>query len=219
MDNIQYNIKQIRALTILDSLSDELIDSNIKKGKFKIKSYNKNSVIHFDSERCSKIEIIICGKIVIDSIDEDGNLLTISNFYGNDILGGNLVFSKNPYYPMTITAQSNSEILEIEKDVLFDLFGNNQDFLRTFLELISDNAFILSDKIKNYTNKSLREKIMNYLEYERKRHNSDYIRLNITKTALAEKLGAQRTSLSRELANMREEGLIIFDRASITLLR
>jgi DNA-binding transcriptional regulator LsrR (DeoR family) len=60
---------------------------------------------------------------------------------------------------------------------------------------------------------------MNLLEYESKRQNTNYIKLNMTKKALAEKIGVQRTSLSRELAKMRKDGLIVFDRTSITLLK
>ena len=213
------NIERIKNLSLLKSLSEEVIISNLTKRKFKIASYKKNSIIHFEGERCTKIEIILSGRIVIDSIDEDGKLLTISNFYNNDILGCNLVFSKNPYYPMTISTQLDSEILEIEKDVLFDLFVENRDFLQIFLEMISDNAFILSGKIKYYANKTLREKIMNYLDYECKKQGSNHIRLPITKKALAERMGVARTSLSRELGKMREEGVIEFDRDTITLLR
>ena len=92
-------------------------------------------------------------------------------------------------------------------------------FLRTYLELISDHAFILGDKIKHYVNKTIRESIMNYLQYESKKQKSSHIQLNISKKALAEKIGVQRTSLSRELAKMRKDGLVLFDRDSITLLR
>lgn len=215
---MQYYIEQIKGLTLLNSLSDEVVTAYIKNRKFKVTPYKKNGIIHFDGERCTKLEIIVNGRVVIDSIDEEGNLLTISNFYSNDILGGNLVFSRNPYYPMTISAQLDSEILEIEKNILFDLLGGNPSFLHTFLELISDNAFILSDKIKHYTNKTLREKIMNYLDYESKKQNSDRIKLGITKKALSEKLGVARTSLSRELTKMRDEGIIRYDRDSITLI-
>ena len=59
---------------------------------------------------------------------------------------------------------------------------------------------------------------MCYLDYERKKQNSNIIKLGITKKALAEKIGVQRTSLSRELAKMRNEGLIKFDAVSIKIL-
>ena len=136
-----------------------------------------------------------------------------------DILGGNLLFSKNPYYPMTILTKLPTDILEIDREALFELFCNNPIFLRTYLELTSDRAFILGDKIKHYINKTIRESIMNYLNYESKKQNSNHIKLNITKKALAERIGVQRTSLSRELAKMRKDGLILFDTDSITLLK
>lgn len=120
---------------------------------------------------------------------------------------------------MTISTLLATEILEIDREILFQLFLHNPQFLQTFLGLISDHAFILGDKIKHYINKPIRESILNYLDYESKKQNSNHIILNISKKALAEKIGIQRTSLSRELAKMRTDGLILFDRTSITLLK
>ena len=120
---------------------------------------------------------------------------------------------------MTVSTLLPTDILEIDKEALFELFCNNPSFLRTYLELTSDRAFILGDKIKHYINKTIRESIMNYLNYESKKQKSNHIKLNITKKALAERIGVQRTSLSRELAKMRKDGLILFDTDSITLLK
>lgn len=216
---MNHDISFMRTITLLDTLSDEDLLTNFKNGKIKVVSYAKNSVIHFDGEPCTKLEIILSGKVVVDRIDASGNLLTISDFYSKDMIGGNLLFSKNPYYPMTISTQLPTEILEIDREELFELLCRNSAFLRVFLELISDRSFILGDKIKHYVNKTIRERILNYLTYESKKQNSNQIKLNMTKKALAEKIGVQRTSLSRELAKMREDGLIVFDRDSITLLQ
>ena len=213
------NINLIKSTVLIKFLSDEDILTNLKSGKFKVTSYKKSSVVHFDGETCSKLEIILSGKVVVDRIGESGNLLTISEFYNDDILGGNLLFSKYPYYPMTVLTQLPTDILEIDRETLFELFCNNPIFLRTYLELTSDRAFILGNKIKHYINKTIRESIMNYLNYESKIQNSNRIKLNTTKKSLAEKIGVQRTSLSRELAKMRDDGLILFDTDSITLLK
>ena len=40
----------------------------------------------------------------------------------------------------------------------------------------------------------------------------------MTKKVLADKIGVQRTSLSRELSKMKNDGLIDFDSESITIL-
>lgn len=212
-------INLIQDTTLMKALSNQEIETGLKNGKLKTTAYKKNSVVHIDGECCNKLEIILSGKVVVDSIDKSGNLLTISEFYSNDILGGNLLFSKNPYYPMTVTAQLPSILLEINKELLFEFFCENPEFLRIFLEFISDHAFILGDKIKRYINKSIRESIMSYLEYESIHQNSNIIKLNLTKKALAERIGVQRTSLSRELAKMKMDGLILFDADTIEIIK
>lgn len=211
-------IKIIKNTTLFRHLSVEDISYRLNNRDFKVVSYKKNSVIHFDGERCITLEIILSGRVVVDRIDEAGNLLTIAEFFSDDSIGGNLLFSENPYYPMTISTQAATEILEIDKEALFELLCKNPSLLAAFLEDISDHAFILGDKIKHYVNKTIRESIINFLNYESIKQSSSHIRLNMSKKALAEKIGVQRTSLSRELAKMRDDGLIVFDKNSITIL-
>ncbi|NMB40899.1 MAG: Crp/Fnr family transcriptional regulator [Firmicutes bacterium] len=214
-----WDLNLLKNTTLLKALPEKEILGNLKNGGFRVVSFGKNSIIHFDGETCSKLEIILSGRVVVERIDEDGNLFTISRFHSDDILGGNLLFSKSPYYPMTVSTQLPTDLLEINKEALFVLLSRYPRFLRTYLELISGNAFVLGSKIKHYANKTIRESIISFLNFESKKQNSKHIKLNITKKALARKIGVQRTSLSRELAKMRDDGLIIFDRDSITVLK
>ena len=155
---------------------------------------------------------------MVNRIDEDGNLLNVTEFIRDDLIGGNLIFSKNPYYPMTVEAHTDSELLEIDKKLLFMLLSENVNFLKIFLELISDNAMMLGDKIKHYVSKTIRQSLLSYFDYESKKQNTNIIKLNITKKALAEKIGVSRTSISRELAKMKAEALIDYSKNQIKLL-
>ncbi len=213
------NFKLLQDATLLQGLQSEDMQAYLKEGRFRLVSYKKNTVIHFEGEQCTSLEIILCGKVAVERIEQSGGLLTIAEFYSDDILGGNLLFSRNPCYPMTITTQQPSVIVEIKKDLLFEMFCNNPSFLRMFLEYVSDHAFILGDKIKHYVNKTIRESLMSFLKYESKKQNSNHIQLNMTKKELADKIGVQRTSLSREMAKMREDGLISFDAKSVRVLK
>ena len=208
----------MRQIDLIKSIKPEEIESYLSEGSCNITEYGKNNIVHFVGEFCSKLEIILSGKVVIERIAESGNLMTIADFYGGDVLGGNLMFSKNPYYPMTVTAKAATLILEINKTRLFQLFSDNHDFLKSYLEYVSDHTVILGDRIKHYVNRTIRESIISYLDYERKKQNSNIIKLNMTKKALAERIGVQRTSLSRELAKMREDGVIEYTPVSISLL-
>lgn len=212
-------LEAMKQVDLIKSIKSEEIQLFLNEGSFITTEYGKNNIVHFVGEICSKLEIILSGKVVIERIDESGNLMTIAEFFSGDVLGGNLMFSKNPYYPMTVTAKEATLILEINKDCLFNLFSDNHEFLRSYLEYVSDHTVILGDRIKHYVSRTIRESIVSYLDYECKKQNSNIIKLSMTKKALAERIGVQRTSLSRELAKMREDGLIEFTPVSFSLLR
>lgn len=208
----------LEMMTLLKPIPAEQIKALLKDGRFKISTYRKNSIVHLEDDRCTKMEVILSGMVTVERIDIDGRLMTVAEFFSDDIIGGNLLFSKNPYYPMTIRSKLATMVLEINKDVLLELFTNNINFLHSYLGFVSDHAFYLGDKIKHYVNRTIRECILSFLRYESKRQNSNNIILPMTKKALAEKIGVQRTSLSRELTKMEKDGLIKFDSKSITLL-
>ena len=207
----------LRNSLLLKSIPYENIINYVNKKRFKIVNYLKNNIIHFANDKCNNLEIILSGKAVVERIDESGNVMIIADFIKDDILGGNLLFSRNPYYPMIITARESITIVQINKDTLLELLSINHTFLEKYLGYISDNAFILSNKIKHYINKTLRECIINYLNHEFKKQKNKTIMLNITKKRLAEMMGVQRTSLSRELYKMRKDNLINFTKDTITI--
>ena len=209
MKNILDLLKQI---DLVKSFDANQLESLLQAKGNKVNSHERNNIVHFVGDICENLEIILSGEVAVERIDESGKLMTIAEFFDGDILGGNLLFSKNPCYPMTVTAKKPTIILEISKRQLFYLFASSLDFLKSYLAYISDHSVILGDRIKHYVNRTIRECIISYLDYESKKQESSTIKLTISKKALAERIGVQRTSLSRELAKMRNEGLIEFDK-------
>lgn len=210
--------KKIKNSILFSTLNESLLIQLLKEHTLLINKYDTNNIIHLEGDHCEYLEIILEGTVIIERIDIDGNLLTITEFNENDVLGGNLLFSKNPFYPMTVTAKNKCLTLSVHKNTLLELLQNQPTFLRTYLELISDNALVLGEKIKHYINRPLRERIINYLNYESNRQQSKNIVLPISKKTLAEKLGVQRTSLSRELSKMKNDHLINFSKSQINIL-
>lgn len=204
----------IEKSSLLGSLTMEKIIACLKDGSFRISTYGKNNILHFSSEACLTLEIILSGHVSVERIDEAGNLMTIAEFYGDEILGVNLLFSKSPYYPMTITAKQATVISEIDKERLLTLFSDSPVFLRRCLEFVADHTTILGERIKHYANKTIRECVMAYLEHEQQKQNW----LPITQKALAERIGVSHTSLLRELAKMKKDGAIHYDAKCIGIL-
>jgi CRP-like cAMP-binding protein len=208
----------LRLTGIFNSFSNQELIRLFRTADYTILQYKKGGIIHFESEKCASWDIILKGEVVIQKIDEKGNVLTITEFSVGNTIGGNLLFSRHPYYPMSVLAKSDAQILHINKKMVLTLCQRNQDFLLQFLTSISDKTAILTNKLKSISIKSIRESLIEFLNYEHYSQKSMKIKLQLTKKELAERLGVQRTSLSRELNKMKKEGLVDYDARSITIL-
>jgi CRP-like cAMP-binding protein len=204
-------IKILNNVDLFQSFSEDELNKIFNKNNCNHKSYKKNSIIYMQNEKCKTLDVILEGMISIQKIDSEGNMLSINDFSGVDIIGENLLFSIENKYPMTIMAKSDTEILHINKELILMLCQNNKNFLLAFLQSLSSKALILSSKIMSLSMKTLRQCIIDFLLFEYFAQNSLEIKLNMTKKDLAEKCGVQRSSLSRELNKMRKDGLIDFD--------
>jgi CRP-like cAMP-binding protein len=183
------------------------------------KTFAAGELIHLAEERCDSVDIILAGKVIVEYSEADGHYLVVTQLGSGDLIGGQIIFSARPFYPMTLTAEQPTRLLSISRSDLLDLLQSQDVFLMSFLRLLSDNAARLSGKIRQTVRRSIRECVINFLKEETSRQGSQTIQLPITKKAFAEKIGVQRTSLSRELQKMKKDGLIDYTTATVTLLR
>ncbi len=82
----------MRQIDLIKSIKPEEIESYLSEGSCNITEYGTNNIVHFVGEFCSKLEIILSEKVVIERIDESGNLMTIAGFYGGDVSRQSNVF-------------------------------------------------------------------------------------------------------------------------------
>lgn len=208
----------LKHVDLFKGLNDENIKEIFTPDLYSVKEYKKRTVIYFQSDTCETLDIVLKGVVSIEGIDEGGNSISINDFIAGNLIGGNLLFSRKNFYPMTIQAKTDATVLHLKKELMLKLCKNNTVFLTNLLESLSDNTLILADKIKTLSLKSLRKSIIDYLIHESYAQKSNRIKLRLTKKELAEKFGVQRTSLSRELNKMKSEGIIVYDAYSITIL-
>ncbi|HZK44600.1 MAG TPA: Crp/Fnr family transcriptional regulator [Syntrophomonadaceae bacterium] len=205
MKNIKY-FPDIKNNELFKSLSENEFLEVINYSR--ISTYLKKSIIHLQNEPCSSIGIILEGDVVIQRLDENGKVLTIVTLEVGESFGGNLIFSDQGLYPMTVSANSDSTILHVGKETIIDLCQKNKDFLIEFMRSISNKTIIVSNKLNAITMKSIREQIIDSLIQEYKVQQSLHLELPLNRKNWAESLGIPRPSLSRELSKMKADKLI-----------
>lgn len=215
--NISDYIDEISKIALFKTINkDDLLDF-FSENLYSITKHKQNSVVYFQNELCSTMDILLEGNIYVQNMDEEGNVLTVAEFSPYDILGDNLIFSNRNTYPMNIISKTDAILLKIKKELVLELCHYDKEFLLKFLSSLSAKTIVLTDKISVMSMKSIREVIVDFLTNEYIYQKSEVIKLKISKKELAERFGIRRPSLSRELKKMREEGLIEFDAKTITI--
>ena len=207
----------LAGLDLFKSFSRDELRARLDASGYEVKRYEKDQIIHLENEVCQSMDIILEGRVVIQKIDEEGNVLTINVLSAPEIIGAHLIFSTNNIYPMTVVAESEVVILRLNRKLIIELGQSDPDFMVALLQVISDRIMILADKIRTISHKTIREQVTAFLTYEYYIQKSRVIELKYSKKELAERLGVQRTSLSRELNKMRRDGLLDYDARTITL--
>lgn len=205
-------------ITPFDTLSERQWQRLEQSGSVRFLPFEKGAPIHLQQEPCTSLDVILEGQVSIQNIGQEGDVLTINLFATRDLLGVNLLFASRNRYPMTAIADRKSLVAQVPGDWIHAFCQENPDFMSGIMRAISDRSLVLTGRIQAMAHRSIRKALLDYLEYERILQDSRTVRLPVSKKILAEQLGIERTSLSRELAKMRDDGLVQFDSRSITLL-
>lgn len=216
---MEYIYRMINSIEPFVHIEEKKLEEAFRKERVGTKRFQGNQVVYLQGEECTTMDMVLKGAVDIHTIDQEGNIITLARFKKGDIVGVNLLFSSDSTYPFSVTAVEDTEILQLSKRILLDLSKDNPRFTEALLQTVSDKALSLANWITQISMKPLREKLLDYIHLEIKRQGKGRIILTTSKKDLAERLGVQRTSLSRELQKMKKDGLLDYDRTSITLLK
>lgn len=197
--------------------NEEYLLDLFKDANYIIKSYSKNDIIAMEGDTCTSIGLILDGNIDIKRM-LGTKVIHVSSFGKGHIFGEVIAFSDVNLYPATVMSSTPSKVMFISKDNFIKFCTSHEDFLGMFLNDLSNKIFVLNKSITNLTFSSVRQKICNFLITEYKLQNSENIKLKMTKEKIAESLGITRPSLSRELINLKDMGLIDYSRSHIKIL-
>ncbi|WP_286910297.1 Crp/Fnr family transcriptional regulator [Clostridium sp. UBA1652] len=216
--NNSHALEGIRMCKLFKSFSDDEASELFNAKNNSTKTYSAGDILFMQDESCDYLSVVLDGVIEIQKLDADGNILIVASLEKGNVFGENLLFGDRHFYPMSVVCKNSSTVLHIHKSYVETLLQKNHEFLVIFLRILSNKAMALSSKLKQVSMKSLRQMICNYILSLYKKDKSLEITLNMSKKDWADKLGVQRPSLSRELINMKKDGLIDYDRSKIIIL-
>lgn len=208
----------LQKCSIFEGMENEYIKNILKEKNYKIVNYNKGDIIAIEDSECEYIGIVLSGSVEIENIYESGRSLTIQRFIEGSTFGEAIVFSTRKTYPATVIASVKSNIMFISNNTIIELCSSDKNFLWNFMSLLSEKVLMINNKMKIISLSSIRQKLAKFILEQVNIQKSEKIKLNINKKELAEYLGIQRPSLSRELIRMQEDGILESNKNEINVL-
>ena len=197
----------------------ERLFADLEEISFHTRSYKKGEILAQQGAVCNRLVILTKGSVRGEMIDYSGRLIKVEDIAAPRAIAPLFLFGEENRYPVEVTANEPTEVIELPKSSVLSLFRKNEQFLENYMNLSANYARTLSDKLFFMSFKTIRQKLASYLLRLYKQQQQTHITLDRSQQELSDYFGVSRQSLARELAHMQEDGLLIADRKHITILQ
>ena len=200
-------------------ITPERLFADLEGISFHTRSYKRGEILAQQGAVCNRLVILTKGSVRGEMIDYSGRLIKVEDIAAPRAIAPLFLFGEENRYPVEVTANEPTEVIELPKSSVLSLFRKNEQFLENYMILSANYARTLSDKLFFMSFKTIRQKLASYLLRLYKQQQQTHITLDRSQQELSDYFGVSRPSLARELAHMQEDGLLIADRKHITILQ
>lgn len=184
------------------------------------KSYKPGEIIMRQGDIARDIGIVLSGRATGVKYTPAGDEITVSDMGPGRIFADVLSGADGFASPVNVTASTECEILFINYHQL--IASDNPltlKVLQNMIQNISLKYFAQNKRMDILTQRTVRDKALAYLEWQREVHGCGEIILPQNRMQMADYLGVDRAALSRELSKMKADGLIDYRKNRFTLIK
>ena len=189
---------------------------------YHIGCFRKGDIVAFEEENIRHIGIIISG--TVDMVKEDlwGNKTMLVRMGRDELFGETFACGEDNLSVVTFLVSEDAKILFIPFDRVMHSCTMACRFHHRLIEnmvsVIAGKNRDLMRKVEVVSKRTIREKLLTYLSIQAQTQNSRYLEIPLGRVELAEYLCVDRSALTRELAKMKEDGLIDYDKNCFRML-
>ncbi|NTW71452.1 MAG: Crp/Fnr family transcriptional regulator [Eubacteriaceae bacterium] len=187
-----------------------------------VKNYKKHEFIAFAGDEFTSMGIVLDGQISIVKENASGTRVMMSLLDPGSMFGEMIAFTNSAKWPATVQATKNATIMFMRKDAIIGechrMCTWHKTLIRNMLKIVSNRAVMLNKKVEYLSIKSMRGKLSTYFIEEFRKTGQKLLKLSMNRNELADFLNVSRPSMSRELARMKEEGVIDYNKNQVDIL-
>ena len=217
-----YDINEIKDLDLFYGIKEQDLGAMMACIGGRVKTYKKGSFISLEADEMKWIHVVLSGTVHMLKLDIWGNETILSVIGENQLFGETFAGSSDPVASVSFRSAKNTRLLSIPFYRIMHTCTTACVFhhrvVENMVSLIADKNKALMEKLEIISQKTLRKKILSYLSFQSRKHDSDKFTIPLGRIELANYLCVDRSALTRELTAMKEEGLIDYSKNTFKLL-
>lgn len=207
---------QLGDTPIFKGLNPEQLEKLFSNKLYRIKTINKDEYALFANDRCEDLMFVVNGSVRGEMTDYSGKVIKIEDIVAPRPIAPAFIFGHKNVYPVDIIGNEPTILFILPKETLIQLLQENRTILNNFLDVISNRAQFLSDKIRFLSFKTIKGKIASYILQMAEKETMK-LQMPGTQTQLADYFGVARPSLARVLGEMEKEGILELNKKEIII--
>ena len=172
-----------------------------------LKKYTKDEILFSAQENANGFYYVQSGEIRVYKMDENGREVEVVRLEPGDFLGEAIVFV-SLRFPFFAQAVKDSKVLFFEKKRILWKIESDPLAAKFFVNLLAKKCLVLNKRIESLGLQTVRQRLVQYMLLRCRGEEQCVIELRMKKSELAKMLGTISETLSRNLKQMQEEGLI-----------
>ncbi len=216
-------LQDIKEAPLFQDVREEELEPVLSCLDGHVKVYEKGEYISLAYEEVKNVGLILKGKVQMVQEDVWGRKTLLMFMNKNELFGETFICGNHTLPTVSFYASTSVEVLFLPIHRVMHACSNACIFHHRITEnltrMIASKNEHLIEKIEILSQKTLKDKISVYLSIEAKRSQSEYFELPTGRVELAYYLCADRSALTRELNNMKKEGLIDFDKNTFRIIK
>lgn len=213
--------RELQKCPLFQEIASEDLPSLLNCLAGKEQRYSKGEYILLTGSTAGQVGILLSGEAHVLQEDFWGNRSILMHVAAGGLFAEAFACAEVDELPISVLATADCHVLFIDYNKVITTCPSVCTFharlIRNMLMIMAEKNVGLTEKLAQICKRNMREKLQAYLSQQAYQAGSREFAIPFSRQELADYLNLDRSALSRELSQMRQEGLLSYHKNSFCL--
>ena len=186
-----------------------------------VRRYPRGTVVLHVGDPATHLGVVLAGQVQVSRIRPDGQRIVMGEMGPGRLFAEYYACAGAESLPVTVAATADTAVLLLDCRRLSTpcaaACGAHGKLIHNLLRVLAEKNLFLNGKLDHLSGRTIRERLLSYLEEEAARVGRDTVTIPFDRQALADYLCVDRSALSRTIGQLQREGVLEADRRKFQL--